>query len=296
MASIRKRRRQDRSRREWLALALLVPAASCVPETARLQSPGSMAGVSLELPPAVPVAAPSALPSRLELLPAATSIPFRAASSVDGMRALDCLAEAIYYEARSEAEEGQRAVAQVVLNRVRHPDYPKSICGVVYQGPMKTGPGCQFTFTCDGSLVHRPTGIAWARARHIAAEAIAGRIFAPVGHSTHYHTLSVYPGWAPALTRTAVIGSHIFYRRPGAIDAPSAFTQIYSGREPGPAARIRYAAAPAFVPNARDAETFTPIAPAPAPVVTATDRLPQSRVRPEYENSGRWKDAPADIH
>ena len=295
MASIRKRRRRGRPRRAWLALALLVPAASCVPETARLQSAGSMAALSLELPPAVPLPA-SAPPAGLEPLTAAASMPFRSASSVDGMRALDCLAEAIYYEARSEAEEGQRAVAQVVLNRVRHPDYPRSICGVVYQGPMKTGPGCQFTFTCDGSLARRPTGIAWARARHIAAEALAGRIFTPVGHSTHYHTLSVLPDWAPVLTRTAVIGSHIFYRRPGAIDAPSAFTQIYSGREPGPAERIRYAAAPAIVPDVRAVQTPAPIAPAPAPVALTLDRLPQSRVRPEYENSGRWKDAPADIH
>ncbi len=288
--------RAGRAGRQWLALALLVPAASCVPEAARVQSAGSAAILSLELPPPVPAQAPAAAPSNLKLEPAAASIPFRAASSLDRMRALDCLAEAVYYEARSESEQGQRAVAQVVLNRVRHPDYPKSVCGVVYQGPMKTGPGCQFTFTCDGSLVRRPSGAAWARARRIAAEALAGQAFAPVGHSTHYHTLSVYPHWAPALTRTAVIGFHIFYRRPGATDAPTAFTQVYSGHEPGPAARIQYAAAPSSVPVLRTAETFTPAAPAPAPVIVTPDRLPQSRVRPEYENSGRWKTAPADVH
>ncbi|MFN5901342.1 MAG: cell wall hydrolase, partial [Novosphingobium sp.] len=72
-------------------------------------------------------------------------------SGVDRSRALQCLAAAVYYEARSESDVGQRAVAQVVLNRVAHPSYPNTVCGVVYQGSERTT-GCQFSFTCDGSL------------------------------------------------------------------------------------------------------------------------------------------------
>src|SRR3546814_1037743 len=124
-----------RHRRELLTLALLVPAASCVPEARRLQSAGSLAPVSIELPPDIAAAPAPARAAALDLRdPAAAPFDFRADTGLDGLRALDCLAEAVYYEARSESEEGQRAVAQVVLNRVRHPAYPGSVCGVVYQG------------------------------------------------------------------------------------------------------------------------------------------------------------------
>ena len=91
---------------------------------------------------------------------------YRGRTALDRLRSLDCLAQAIYYEARSESEDGQRAVAQVVLNRVRHPAWPNSVCGVVYQGPMRAGGGCQFTFTCDGSL-------SAARRRRLGARAAA---------------------------------------------------------------------------------------------------------------------------
>ena len=118
------------------------------------------------------------------------------------MRSIDCLAQAVYYEARSESEDGQRAVAQVVLNRVRHPAWPNSVCGVVYQGPMRPGGGCQFTFTCDGSLATRRPAPRWDEARRIAAEALGGRTYAPVGLPTHYHTNAVFPAWAPQLVKT----------------------------------------------------------------------------------------------
>jgi hypothetical protein len=129
-------------------------------------------------------------------------------------RALQCLTEAIYYEARSEADEGQRAVAQVVLNRVRHPSYPNSVCGVVYQGSHRRT-GCQFTFTCDGSIGSYIDGSAWARAQRIAASAMRGSVYRPVGLALNYHTTAIRPYWAPSLVRQAVIGAHIFYRRPG---------------------------------------------------------------------------------
>ncbi|MDP5103072.1 MAG: cell wall hydrolase, partial [Erythrobacter sp.] len=86
-------------------------------------------------------------------------------------RAQECLAQAVWYEAASESEAGQRAVAQVVLNRVAHPSWPASVCGVVYQGSERST-GCQFTFTCDGSLARRPSGTGWARAQRIAADAL----------------------------------------------------------------------------------------------------------------------------
>jgi hypothetical protein len=125
-------------------------------------------------------------------------------------------------------------VAQVVLNRVRHPAWPNSVCGVVYQGAMRAGGGCQFTFTCDGSLMTRPSGVTWAQARSIAAEALGGRTFAPVGLSTFYHANYVYPAWAPRLVKTAQIGAHIFYQLPGLAGAPGAFSNAYAGSEPFP--------------------------------------------------------------
>ena len=146
-------------------------------------------------------------------------------------RAVDCLTQAIYYEAASEGEAGQRAVAQVVLNRMRHPAYPSSVCGVVYQGSERVM-GCQFTFTCDGSLLRRPNAGMFAAARAIAVQALAGRVFAPVGHSTNYHADYVLPYWASSLDKQVQIGRHIFYRLKGGLGSKSAFGQRYAGREP----------------------------------------------------------------
>lgn len=145
-------------------------------------------------------------------------------------RAVDCLTQAIYYEAASEGEAGQRAVAQVVLNRMRHPAYPSSVCGVVYQGSERVM-GCQFTFTCDGSLLRRPNAGMYAAARTIAVQALAGRVFAPVGHSTNYHADYVLPYWASSLDKQVQIGRHIFYRLKGGLGSSGAFRQAYAGRE-----------------------------------------------------------------
>jgi hypothetical protein len=130
--------------------------------------------------------------------------------------ALNCLTQAIYYEAGSEPDSGQRAVAQVVLNRVRHPAFPHSICGVVYQG-AELPTGCQFTFTCDGSLLRQPSSIGWNRARKVALAAMSGWVEAPVGLATHYHATYVVPYWASSLDKVTLIGDHIFYafRGPG---------------------------------------------------------------------------------
>jgi len=141
--------------------------------------------------------------------------PFRfAGSAADLTNATDCLASAVYYEAGDDPE-GQAAVAQVVINRLRHPAFPKSVCGVVLQGSQRKT-GCQFTFTCDGSLARRPGRGAWARAKATATTALAGHVDARVGAATHYHADYVLPYWAPGLRMVAIVGRHIFYRWPGA--------------------------------------------------------------------------------
>lgn len=151
----------------------------------------------------------------------------------DRERALNCLAQAVYYEAASEGAEGGRAVAQVVLNRMRHPGYPASVCGVVYQGADRPS-GCQFTFTCDGSLLRTPVAALWTRSRKIAQDALAGRVFAPVGHATHYHADYVLPYWADSLDKSVEIGRHIFYRLRSSLGDSDAFSQRYAGVEPEP--------------------------------------------------------------
>lgn len=148
-------------------------------------------------------------------------------------RALECLAQAVYYEAATEGVDGQRAVAQVILNRMRHPAYPATVCGVVYQGAERTT-GCQFTFTCDGSLARVPVPSLWKQAQKVAAQALAGKVFAPVGHATHYHADYVLPFWADSLDKSAQVGRHIFYRLKGGLGAAAAFRQRYGGHEPEP--------------------------------------------------------------
>ena len=152
-------------------------------------------------------------------------------SAADRLRSLDCLTAAIYYEAAREPLDGQRAVAQVVLNRVRHPAYPNSVCGVVFEGARRTT-GCQFTFSCDGSLRRAPIASLWEQARRVADSALSGYVHAPVGWATHYHANYVVPYWAPSLTKAATVGAHIFYRWQGGWGRPAAFTSRHSGVEP----------------------------------------------------------------
>lgn len=142
------------------------------------------------------------------------------------LSALDCLTQAVYYEAASEADAGQRAVAQVVLNRVRHPAFPSNVCGVVYQGHgLPTG--CQFTFTCDGSLLRQPSRGGWASARRIALAALSGWVEGQVGLATHYHADYVVPYWAPSLRKIATVGRHIFYGFGGRGGAATSFSARY---------------------------------------------------------------------
>ena len=163
--------------------------------------------------------------------PAAQPFSVAKADNAARSRALECLTSAVYYEAGQESADGQRAVAQVVLNRVRHPAFPATVCGVVYEGSTRPT-GCQFTFTCDGSLFRQPSRDAWDRARTIAAAALNGFVYKPVGTATHYHANYVVPYWASTLTKNAVVGAHIFYRWAGAWGRPAAFAQGYSRSEP----------------------------------------------------------------
>jgi spore germination cell wall hydrolase CwlJ-like protein len=163
--------------------------------------------------------------------PSARPFTLAGASAADRLRSLDCLTAAIYYEAAREPLNGQRAVAQVVLNRVRHPAYPKSVCGVVFEGARRST-GCQFSFTCDGSLRRAPMAEYWDRAREVAAAALAGQVYAPVGWATHYHANYVVPYWASSLVKSANVGMHIFYRWRGGWGRPGAFGTRYAGVEP----------------------------------------------------------------
>jgi spore germination cell wall hydrolase CwlJ-like protein len=160
------------------------------------------------------------------------------AGSVEHSRALKCLTDAIYYEAANEPDAGQRAVAQVILNRMRHPTYPNSVCGVIYQGSERAT-GCQFSYSCDGSMARIPARAAWLRAGRVAAQALAGSVYAPVGMATHYHATYVYPYWAPSLNFVGTIGAHRFYTWKGSAGRQSAFFRSHAGREPFPGPKPR---------------------------------------------------------
>jgi spore germination cell wall hydrolase CwlJ-like protein len=216
------------------------------------------------------------------------------ASATDRGRALDCLATAIYFEAATEPDAGQQAVAQVILNRVRHPAFPATVCGVVYQGSDRSG--CQFSFACDGAMTRKPLAAAWARAVRVAAAALNGRVFAGVGLATHYHTFAVTPGWNRALVMTDAVGAHFFHRWKGYWGTPAAFTQVYLGHEPVPgphgtpplpptALAIAANGAPPAI--ATGPTIATPIIPSAAP----SPAPPKDNLPPASEILDRWKDS-----
>ncbi len=140
-----------------------------------------------------------------------------AAAGDNRERALRCMTYAIAYEAGREPLAGQQAVGEVILNRMRHPAYPKSVCGVVFQGSARRT-GCQFTFTCDGALRRPLPAQIMANAREVARGVLDGEAAAQIGGATHYHANYVAPYWAPTLLRVAQIGAHIFYRAPGSAE------------------------------------------------------------------------------
>jgi hypothetical protein len=186
------------------------------------------------------------------------------AGAAERARALSCLTQAIYYEAALEPTPGQEAVAQTVLNRVRHPAFPKSICGVVFQGSSQLT-GCQFSFTCDGSRARPPIEPFWSRAKAVAEKALSGYVMAPVGLATHYHADYVLPRWGPTMVKIRQFGSQIFYRYPGPLGQRDSYRERYGGGElrvstagPSPQAIIAYKASSGLTPAvAPGTESYT---------------------------------------
>jgi len=225
--------------------------------------------------------------------------PFRLAGTPnDKARALQCLTTAIYYEAASEPDDGQRAVAQVVLNRVRHQAFPATVCGVVFQGSEK--PVCQFSFACDGAMNRQPSRAAWNRAARVAANALSGSVFSPVGMATHYHTYAVTPSWNRSLVMTGVYGAHFFHRWKGYWGTAAAFRQPYRGNEPfpGPQASALAATSPSVAPVAiPDNEPLAVITPSKtiqpayaqsgAPLQSARNDDPESQILDKWKDSGK---------
>ena len=265
-----------------VALAGTSDAMPLLPEFAKQAEPVAIASPPELLPSQVRDLAPetalqvnAGIPLAGGPNPAALPFAFGATSAENRARALECMTSAIYYEAAQEPTDGQRAVAQVILNRVRHPAFPNSVCGVVFEGSTRNT-GCQFTFTCDGSMAYAPMPALWNRARKVAEEALNGRVHAPVGYATHYHANYVVPYWASSLVKTDVEGAHIFYRWSGNWGRPASFTDRWSGLEGNPAA-LRMAALSAPRPKA------TPVATAEATV----EKLEDAGARVIHGKDGR---------
>jgi len=193
-----------------------------VTEVALRSGGGSDRGVSmfteftagnLQLAPALAGGAPS--PQSIAYHPSEVGLNFKYKGESQAEfeeRERRCLATAIYFEARGEPLQGQIAVGQVILNRVRSPQFPQTICGVVYQGQMS--PGCQFSFTCDGKTDTPKNDVHWALAQKLARQITSGQVWLPeIGYSTFYHADYVSPQWKSAMNRIDSIGRHIFYKK-----------------------------------------------------------------------------------
>ncbi|WP_338426523.1 cell wall hydrolase [Sphingopyxis kveilinensis] len=277
-------------------------------------------GVGYSDATALPPADPALLREEAFAGPPAKPYVFRGVTALDRERAHYCLTAAIYYEAASESDDGMRGVAQTIINRVRHPSFPNTVCGVVFQGSQRAGV-CQFTFSCDGAMARAPSRANWLRASRVASAALGGQVFAKVGLATHYHTQAIWPRWGKSLVMTNIVGAHIFHRWRGRWGMPDAFRAPYAGREPvpgpylpiaqqlailkgqgiapgaGPLPALTGAAAP--LPDAAPAPlpgSLTPATPgAPAAAVPAVPsyadpRLNQSgQIRDEFSKSGEWK-------
>ena len=242
--------------------------------------------------PELPIPALASLEGDASIVPAR---PFVARGTVlDQARALECLTTAIYYEAANEPDNGQQAVAQVVLNRVRHPAFPATVCGVVFQGSERRG--CQFSFACDGAMARPRAPASWARARRVAARALSGSVFAPAGLATHYHTYAVTPAWNRSLVMTGAFGAHFFHRWKGWWGTADAFSDRYVGREPVPGPHVPSPLDPLPLPATMAGSAAEavprPGTPAPAPSSTPTSApVPAENKLPESAVLDRWKDS-----
>ncbi|MBB4608129.1 cell wall hydrolase [Sphingomonas yabuuchiae] len=261
-------------------------------------STGTVALPALPIPPGASIADSGVV--------AARPFAWGRASAIDRARAMQCLTAAIYYEAGGESIDGQRAVAQVVLNRARHPAFPATVCGVVYQGIERAH--CQFSFACDGALSRTPAIAGWSRAAQVAAAALSGGVYAPVGLATHYHTFAVAPAWNRAMVMTDMVGAHLFHRWKGYWGTAAAMSRAYAGGEvlpvlpstpaPETASSDVLPPAPATLPApplpgatpapARPAITRETPTPAPPRETGISDRLATSgQILDKWKDSGR---------
>lgn len=252
--------------------------------------------------PTLPIPADAPPPGPDGTIHPALPFSMRGADATDRARALQCLTAAIYYEAANEPDAGQRAVAQVILNRVRHPAFPATVCGVIYQGSERTS-GCQFSYACDGSMARVPSRVAWARAMRVAGDMLAGQVEASVGTATHYHTYAVTPSWNRSLVMTAAIGAHFFHRWQGYWGTPGAFRQRYAGGEPLPGPHPRPLAPALIAGQAMPQTLMQPVVAAktdiaaiqpayvnastPRLAVASIDSLPDSQILDKWKDSGK---------
>jgi len=212
-------RRSPRSRRRHVAAAserwlLLIGAVGAVVLGIGLLGPWQPEKVVPNLPEPMTMAQARASNARVPIESKRWLAPIRYrfhGGPAERAQATDCLATAALYEAGDD-RQGQRAVIQVILNRVRAPGFPRTICGVVYQGSSRVT-GCQFSFACDGSIRRRTIHNGWGEARHAAREALAGRVYRPVGRATHYHTDWMVPYWRDTMVKVARVRTHLFYIR-----------------------------------------------------------------------------------
>ena len=153
----------------------------------------------------------------LKNLPASVEVTASPIALVREHRAAEseCLAEVMYYEARGEGMDGEKAVAEVVLQRTKSRDYPQTVCGVVYDGVQAQRHDCQFSFACDGSLRRPRDGASWQRLRVLAERIMTGdvKLSGITRYATAYHSVDVAPSWAEGMVQTAQIGNHVFYKR-----------------------------------------------------------------------------------
>lgn len=235
------------------------------------------------------------------------SVPYPAAqptlsnlSGADRGRAIACLATAAVYEAGGNRSD-QSAVMQVILNRARHPAFPATICGVVFQGSERST-GCQFSFTCDDSMRRwSPSARIWQGAQGLAAAMLDGFVDQRVGLATHYHTDWVVPYWSESLDKLTAVRTHLFFRWRGYWGTPAAFRRTLSAREPAVTALAglfpEHALETAEVPDVqKDANEVVQIAPEQVPAAGSVPGVPGRADLPEIRKldlraeamAGRW--------
>jgi len=199
--------RADRAVMGAFVFALLISAA-CMTFAQYTEQAEAMTRIAAVVAPPRPQQ--QAAPKPLKVAPSAFEI-----ALIHVLKERECLAEAMYYEARGEGPTGEEAIAEVIFNRMRLAGYPNTICGVVYEGAA-LHKGCQFSFACNGAMLEPRSPMAWAEARQMATKIITGQqpLLDLTGGATSYHAADVQPVWADTLLQTVQIGNHIFYREP----------------------------------------------------------------------------------